>query len=89
MCDEDYYNLTDLLHDQFKDLVSRRSSSPRSAVRSTREVTGLLLTKIRTGMYHSILATVFGLTEIRVSQIVASARNSLYSGFCTFVSRVP
>lgn len=39
------------------DLVSCRSSSPTSAVRSTREVTGLLITKLPTGLYHSIPAT--------------------------------
>lgn len=30
--DEDYCNLTGLLYDQFEELVSRRSSSPTSAV---------------------------------------------------------
>lgn len=57
MCDEDYYNLTGLLCDQFEDLVSCRSSSTTSAVRSTREVTGLLITKLPSAMYHSIPAT--------------------------------
>lgn len=63
MCDEDYHNLTGLLYDHFEDLVSRRSSSPKSAVQSTWEVTGLLLTKLRKGMYHSNLATYIGLTD--------------------------
>lgn len=38
ICDEDYYNLTGVLYDQFEDLVSCRSSSPTSAVPSTWEV---------------------------------------------------
>lgn len=35
MCEDYYYNLAGLLYDHFEDLVSRRSSSPTSAVQST------------------------------------------------------
>lgn len=64
-------------------MVSRLSSFPSSTVLSTGEATGLLLTKFRTGLSHSrsVLVTVFGLTEIQVFQIVASARKAFFQDF--------
>jgi hypothetical protein len=81
MCDEDYHNLTCLSCNQFEDLVSHFSSFPKSTVQSLREATGLLLTKLRTGMSHSLLATLFGLSEIQVSHTVASARKAFIQNF--------
>ena len=54
VCNEYHYNLTDLSYEQ-------------STVLYTREATGLLLTQLRTGFSHSVLAILFSLTEIQVS----------------------
>lgn len=62
VCNEYHYNLTDLSYEQFEDLFSGLSAFPHA-----REATGLLLTQLRTGFSHSVLAILFSLTEIQVS----------------------
>lgn len=88
VCNEYHYNLTGLSYEQFEDLFNCLSSFPPSTVLFTRGATGLLLTQKSTRLSHSVLAILFGLTEIQESQVVASARKvflqhcvSLYLGF--------
>ena len=82
MSDADCYNLTGIFNHQLDDLVSQCSSLRDSNVRSCREAVGIYLTKMRTGLSNTLLATLFHLKSKRsVSRIIHQVRAALMKDF--------
>ena len=76
--DEDYRRLTGITKEQFKDFVESIQFFRSTSCRSERTAVGLFLTKLRTGLPHGVLATLFGLKRKNiVSRIVHAVRASL------------
>lgn len=74
------YMFSGLSRADFDDLLSNltlRNTSKRSA----RTVLGLLLMKLRTGLSHRVLATLFGFKKNEVTKNIQRARNIVYDEF--------
>jgi hypothetical protein len=84
MSDENYHVLTGLTRDQFNDLFSYipPSSLRHSDIRTPRMAIAVLLVKLRLGLSHQALCTLFGLEEKKqISRILDSASSALTQYF--------
>ena len=79
--DEEYHNLTGLSCEQFDVLLSYVSAK-NSVNRTPRTALGIFLMRLRTGLSHQVLATLFGFrSRTAISKLIASIRNDLASTF--------
>jgi hypothetical protein len=84
LSDDEYRLLTSLSREDFNDLIQRISSSGirNSSNRSIRTAVGVFLCKLRLGVSHRLLASMFQLSNKRaVSKIIDSARQAILKNF--------
>lgn len=82
LSDTDYYRLTGVYKKQFDSIAECIRNNIRStSVRSYRTCLAILLTKLRTGLSHSVLSTLFSIEKRSIGKAVASARNALMQSF--------
>ncbi|CAG2205757.1 unnamed protein product [Mytilus edulis] len=82
LTDEDIVSLTGITKEQFEFLVSSVSKLKKSANRSPRTAIAILLVKLKTGLSHRYLATLFGIgSKRKVSKIVQQAKSALSEDF--------
>ena len=84
MSDNNYYVLTGLTRDQFNDLCSYipPCSLRYSDIRTPRMAIAILLVKLRLGLSHRALCTLFGLEDkMQISRILDSACSALTKYF--------
>ena len=80
--DDDYYNLTGITKEQFGDLSDYLCNVKYSQSRSPRTCLALLLCKLRCGMSHKVLQTLFQMpSKMSVSRAMNTARKSLMTYF--------
>lgn len=81
MSNNDYVTFTGITRSQFDEVFSVLDlrSSP---LRTARQALGILLTKLRTGLSHRLLASLFNIkTKQKIGRIVSAARESLMKCF--------
>jgi len=80
--DVDYHRLTGISARDFNNLVTYISDKIRSSsIRSVRTCLALFLIKLRTGMSHSILSSLFGIQRRTIGKSIHSARKALMEDF--------
>jgi len=80
--DLDYYRLTGISSANFDKLFSCISSEIRNtSARSARTCLAILLVKLRTGLSHSILSTLFIMSRRAIGKAIHSARIALMKCF--------
>ncbi|XP_033213876.1 uncharacterized protein LOC117170935 [Belonocnema kinseyi] len=85
LSDTDYIRLTSITSFNFENLHDYISGSVKNtANRSSRTCLAILLMKLRTGLSHSILATLFLITRRSVGRAITSARKALMNKFVPF-----
>ncbi|XP_051159163.1 uncharacterized protein LOC127280299 [Leptopilina boulardi] len=82
LADEDYSRLTGFNKNQFDQVVDFVQDSIRHTVnRSSRKCVALCLMKLRTGLSHSILSTLFAMDKRNIGRSITTARNALSKCF--------
>ena len=82
MSDSDYLRLTGISASNFEDLFEHVKMVLRSTVnRSSRTCLGIMLMKLRTGLSHSILSTLFQMPQRYIGRAIDSARKALMEKF--------
>lgn len=82
LSDIDYHRLTGISEADFNDLFNYVKPYIRNtSARSARCCLGILLMKLRTGLSHSILSTLFGLRRRSIGKAIHSARKAILKDF--------
>ena len=80
----EYHTLTGLYYEEFKKICSTIPSIAlyNTELRSSRQAVACLLTKLRLGLSHEVLATLYALPDAKsISRILESARLALMKYF--------
>ncbi|XP_018401795.1 PREDICTED: uncharacterized protein LOC108778963 [Cyphomyrmex costatus] len=82
LTDEDYSRLTGLCKSQFDHVLECvRDNIRHTTNRSPRKCVALCLMKLRTGLSHSILSTLFAMDKRQIGRSIATARKALSKCF--------
>lgn len=82
LSDLDYHRLTGISATDFDNLFEYIKGYVRStSARSARSCLGIFLMKLRTGLSHSILSTLFGVSRRTIGKAITSARQALLKDF--------
>ncbi|XP_061180161.1 uncharacterized protein LOC133188674 [Saccostrea echinata] len=77
LSDADYVNLTGISRADFDDVVSHVQSIRATKNRSIRACIALLLVKLRTGLSHRMLSTLFNIEKCGVRRAITTAREEI------------
>lgn len=82
LSDIDYRRLTGISADDFDDLFGYAKAYIRSTrARGSRTCLAILLMKLRTGLSHAVLSTLFGISRRTIGKAIDSARSALMKDF--------
>ena len=84
LSDTSCYTLTGLHKGQFTDLVDRCISITSKPTFSKKQSLGLFLTKLKCGLSHKVLSSIFKLSKNNINIIVRSVRQALMKDFVPY-----